>query len=343
MRVLIDIGHPAHVHFFREPIRLLTEAGAIVLVTSRSKECAIELLDDLCVEHICLSDQHGGGVWNMLLELVLRNFKLASKARTFKPDVMAGVGGIFVSQVGFICRIPSVVFYDTENAHAQNALTYPFATRVVVPECYTGWTPRKRSVRYAGYHELSYLHPDVFAPSRALAEAAGVASSGATYLVRVVAWKANHDVGEAGLSENWLLRLVDALLERGHVLISAEGDLPVSLERHRYRGSAASFHHVLAHCAGAVGESATVTSECAVLGVPAVYIANTSRGYIDEQSGNYGLVASLPGTSSAEEALSALDGLIRSSPPIASRRARLLRECVDVGRLVYSQIMQIAR
>ena len=37
--------------------------------------------------------------------------------------------------------------------------------------------------------------------------------------------------------------------------------------------------------------SATMASECAVLGVPSVYVAKTSRGYIDEQAARYDLDA----------------------------------------------------
>ena len=39
-----------------------------------------------------------------------------------------------------------------------------------------------------------------------------------------------------------------------------------------------------------VGESATMSSEAAVLGVPAVMIATTGRGYTDDQERRYELV-----------------------------------------------------
>jgi len=62
------------------------------------------------------------------------------------------------------------------------------------------------------------------------------------------------------------------------------------LELLRYKGDPAMIHHVMANCSGFFGESATMASECAVLGVPAVYAANTGRGYTDEQETRYGLV-----------------------------------------------------
>ena len=50
MKTLIDIGHPAHVHFFRQPIRLLKQNGHNVIITSRDNEVALELLHVLALE-----------------------------------------------------------------------------------------------------------------------------------------------------------------------------------------------------------------------------------------------------------------------------------------------------
>jgi predicted glycosyltransferase len=203
---------------------------------------------------------------------------------------MAAIGGIFIAHAGALTRVRSLVFYDTENARLQNRLTYPLATRVFVPRCYSAWTPHGRTVRYPGYHELSYLRPPYFSPQREIALANGVAPDRPTFLIRLVAWKANHDVGERGLTADAVRHASARLGQHGKVLISAESAMPDDLEPLRYRGAPAAIHHVMAFCAGFFGESATMASECAVLGVPAVYAANTGRGYTDEQESRYGLV-----------------------------------------------------
>ena len=288
MRVLIDIGHPAHVHFFRRPIEELRGRGHEILVTSRRKEIATDLLDAFGLEHLTLSGEGGHG--GMLGELVLRDFRLSRIVRSWRPDVMAAIGGIFIAHAGVIGRARSLVFYDTENARLQNLLTYPFATRVLVPRCYTSWTPAGRTLRYPGYHELSYLRPPYFSARREVALANGVAADRPTYLMRLVSWKANHDIGECGLSVAAVRAIAHRLDTQGKVIISAESALPDDLARFRYAGEPADIHHVMAHCAGFFGESATMASECAVLGVPAVYAAHTGRGYTDEQEARYGLV-----------------------------------------------------
>ena len=290
MRVLVDIIHPAHVHFFRYPLRILKERGHEILITSRVKECAVDLLEELGLEHHTISTQAGKGVLPLARELVVRDRALYKVARSFKPDVMAGIGGVFIAHVGALAGIPSLVFYDTENAKFQNAITYPFASCVIVPECYQAWVPDRRHVRYPGYHELSYLHPRYFTPDRACALANGLAPDRETFLLRLVSWQASHDIGERGWSPELLDTVVGWLSGRGRVLISAEGPLPERYQPLRYRGRVSELHHVMAFSRALIGESATMASECAVLGVPSIYAAETGRGYTDEQQSRYGLV-----------------------------------------------------
>jgi len=339
MKILIDIGHPAHVHFFARPIRLLRADGHDILVTSRRKDVALELLDELGVPHEPLSAA-ASGLAGFARELIARDRALIRVARRFGAERMAEIGGTFVAHATLFTGIPSLVFYDTENAALQNAITYPFASRVLVPRCYRGWTPRRRTLRYAGYHELSYLHPDAFAPDPGRARDAGLDPARDNYLIRLVSWKANHDIGERGWSRELLDWLVGRLSARGKVLISSEADLGGHFEPYRYRGRVSDIHHVMAGCRMVIGESATMASEAAVLGVPALYAAETGRGYTDEQEQRYGLVANVRELTPPAIG-AALDRLLEPPPEHwQARRERLLGDTIDVARLVADAILR---
>lgn len=343
MRTLVDIIHPAHVHFFKHPIRRLSRDGHDVLVTSRDKDCTLALLDGFGIEHICVSAQNHGTVLSMARELVKRDRALARIAREFRPDVITGLGGICAAQVGRWLGIPSVVFYDTETAHLQNFLTYPLATRVVVPECYYGWTPKRKTTRYRGYHELAYLHPAYFTPDRDIALANGLAPAGSTFLVRVVAWKASHDLGLRGWSGPTLEAVVDFLAGHGKVVISAEGPLPANLEVHRFDGDSGQIHHLLAFCRLYAGESATMASEAVVLGVPGVYAGKAVLGYVVEQQRRYGLTE-VSGARSTNEVLDAIERLLAMpADETDSRRRKLLDESIDVPAMVVETLLSESR
>ena len=136
MRILIDIGHPAHVLFFKNSIHLLKQQGHQVLVTSREKDITNVLLGKLGIEYISLSTQGDGSVISLAKELIVRNFKLYQQVKIFRPDVMTAIGGIFISHVGKLTVIPALVCYDTVNATLKNALTYPFCSWIIVTRCY---------------------------------------------------------------------------------------------------------------------------------------------------------------------------------------------------------------
>lgn len=330
MRFLIDICHPADVHFFRHPVALLRERGHEVLVTSRVKDVAIPLMDSLGWQHMPLSTASSGKPLGILKELMLRDLAMYRVVREFRPHAMAANGGIFVAHTGFATRTPSLVFFDTETARMQNLLTYPFASQVVVPHCYKGWLP-KHSQRYKGHHELSYLRPERFTPDSAIAQANGIDPKRDNFLIRLVAWQANHDIGEVGWSDALLKAVVSHLSRLGNVIISAEGRLPADLQPLAYRGDPLQLHHVMAHCRLLVGESATMTSEAASLGVPAIYAARTILGYTTEHERRYSLVRNIR-TLQADTILPVIDEMLAEpSNTWSSRRRHLLDETIDVA------------
>ncbi len=338
MNLLFDIGHPAHVHFFRYPIQTLKANGHNIIVTSRLKEFTLELLDEMDIQHIPLSRLGNGGLFCLANELIKRDIALLKVIKNYNIDIMAAIGGVSIAHVTRLLGVPSLVFYDTENATLQNLITYPFASRVIVPRCYTGWLPRNRHVRYAGYHELSYLHPDVFSPSRETAIKNGLAEHGATFFVRVVSWKASHDVGEKGWSQALTERVVGKLSRYGKVLISSESILTDSLAKYAYQGKLSDVHHVLAYCKAFVGESATMASECAVLGVPAIYAAATGRGYTDEQETRYGLVKNIRRIN-WDTLASNIDEILKQPESTwSSAKQKLLTDTLNVAEFITNSI-----
>ena len=115
MKILIDVLHPAHVHFFRNAVAELRRAGHEVLLTARDKDITRRLLEELGLRHTVLSAE-ADGLGGRARELLARNAKLLELVRGERPDVMASIAGVSTSPVGFLTRTPSYVFYDTENA-----------------------------------------------------------------------------------------------------------------------------------------------------------------------------------------------------------------------------------
>jgi uncharacterized protein len=329
VRILIDVLHPAHVHFFRNFHAEMRARGHELFITARVKECSTELLDRYGLPYRTVSRQRSG--LGLARELIQRTYRLIQVVAEFRPDVLTGIMGPSIVLAGRLCRAPAVVFYDTEFATQTNWFTYPLADSVCTPDCYRGRV-RGRHFTYPGYHELAYLHPKRFSPDPAKLAAFGLRPGEAYSIVRFVALRAVHDVSERGLTNTQRHDLVDALARHGRVLISSEGPLTEALEPLRLCGPVEDIHHIIAHAQVLVGESATMASEAAVLGVPAVYIATTRRGYTDDEEQRYGLVRYFP-NGRFEEALRVVGEFFSNEPPrvwAARARARLLAEKIDV-------------
>ena len=329
MRILIDILHPAHVHFFRNFHDEMAGRGHDLYITARDKDRSLELLCDFGLPYQQISAQHQRG--GLAVEMVQRTRRLLTVIRTFRPDVMTGIMGPSIAVAGRLRRVPAVVFYDTEFAVQTNRFVYPLAHSVCTPDCYRGRV-RGRHVQYAGYHELAYLHPNRFQPDPGRLSAFGVSPEEPYSVVRFVSWQAVHDRHERGLTSAQKRNLIDVLQARGgRVLISSEAPLPADLAGLEVKGPVAQIHHLVAYAQLFVGESATMSSEAAVLGVPAVFIATTGRGYTDDEEERYGLVRHFTDDQYVQ-AVAAIEEFASESPREFGQaaRERLLAEKIDV-------------
>jgi len=108
--------------------------------------------------------------------------------------------------------------------------------------------------------------------------------------VRFVAWKATHDIGHQGVSLDNKIKLVDELSKHLRVFISSEETLSPELKKFGIRINPETIHDALAYANLYIGESATMASECAMLGTPAIFLDNVGRGYTDNEEKEYGLV-----------------------------------------------------
>ena len=329
MKILIDILHPAHVHFFSNFRTEMQAHGHDVLVTAREKDVAVPLLEKKGIEHVVLSQQKTG--IGLGVELVSRTAKLLGVARRFKPDVMTGIMGPSIALAGRALNIPSAVFYDTEFAYQTNWFTYPLADVVCTPDCYRSRV-RGNHVTYPGYHELAYLSPNRFSPDASKLKSFGVSADERFFVVRFVSWEAIHDQNETALTLEQKLNIIEELSKFGKVIIFAETELPPELEKLRARGDVNDVHHVMAFSELLVGESATMASEAAVLGTPAIFIAKSDRGYTEDQEKRYGLVAHFK-TLEFDQAMQEMTRRLLLDHPkqvSAAARDKLLAEKIDV-------------
>lgn len=343
MKILVDITHPAHVHLFKHAIWHWQKAGQEVIITARKKDIAIDLLNEYGFDYIHLGQQ-GRGLSGLFRELIIRDIKLYRIVRREKPDVMISVAGVYLGPAGRLLGIPVVSFFDTEHSWVIQRLSYPFITAVCTNDSFQEELG-KRQVRYPGYHELAYLHPNRFSPDEAVLAELGLAPDEKLFVVRFVSWEAIHDVGETGFSLETKRELIRRLSELGRVIITSEAELPPDLEPHRMRISPTKIHDILAFSSLYIGESSTMASESAVLGTPFIFVSSLRLGYTDEQEKRYDLGYTLR-PDEAERALDlALELAQRENmaEEWQAKRRRMLKDKIDVTAWMISFVEKQVR
>ncbi len=286
MRVMVTIQHPGHVHFFRHAIRTLEDRGHRVYVFARENEVTSELLDVYGIDHEVLVGP-STSIVSLAAIQAKYELRLFRRARRIKPDVITAIGGVAAAHVSKLVRAKSVVFYDTEHAKIITSLAYPFADVICTPECYDQRIGR-RQIRYPGYHELAYLHPDRFTPDETVRNRLGLDAEDRLAVCRFSSWDSSHDFGQGGVRDP--AEVVSSLEDAGaRVIVSSEIDLP-ELEGNANPLSPQWMHDLLAAADVVVSEGATTAAEAAVLGTPAIYVNTLRMGYTDELEEKHGLL-----------------------------------------------------
>ena len=96
MRIIIDIGHPGHVHVFKHLAHLLIAEGHEILFTARDKEFELELMQAEGFQFKNFGKHYKslpGKLWG-LLKFDLQMFFTGLK---FKPDLFMSHGSIYAA------------------------------------------------------------------------------------------------------------------------------------------------------------------------------------------------------------------------------------------------------
>ena len=226
-------------------------------------------------------------------------------------------------------------FYDTETAKLANLIAYNLSHKVVTPVSY-GHSLGKKHIKYEGFHELSYLHPNVFTPDSSVLEELDLKPEDSFFILRFVSWDAHHDYNLSGISNNKKIKLVKHLVNYGRVFISSETQIPRELEKYKLNLEPARFLDLLSFSRMSISEGATVSTESAILGVPSIYFNPSLLGYVKEIKDNYGLIYHTEDVDEIEDLVDKVCNI-----PLkewSKKRQNLLDEKIDVSSFVIDLI-----
>jgi predicted glycosyltransferase len=356
MRFLIEAHHPAHIHFFKFPVRIWRERGDEVLLLGRDRDVMKQLLAAYPWIPSRIITSVGKRGRFPLREMLARQAAVASAIRSFRPDLVLSLMGSY-TQAARLFDVPNIVFTDSEFQSFNHRIAHPFASRIYTPKCF--WKPLgNKQRRYDGYHELAFLHPSRFTPRpEVLARlrvngGPGINGTGPStsqapepgqyVVIRTSAWNTLHDIGESGLGHRFERVMREVLAQYSVYVVPEGGKIAPEWEKYKLSVPPEDYHDVLAFARLVITEGASTASEAACLGVPSVYINTTRRGYLEDQEQRYRLVYNFTDASAAERQVSAL---LRNPPRpevLRASRDQLIRDHLDVTEFVVDELDRFA-
>jgi len=329
MKILIDIGHPAHVHYFKHFARKEIENGNNVLFTSRDKDVTILLLKHYGFPFINLGKNYKSKL-GKIFGLFYFTLKLLLISSRYRPEIYINAS-IYSALVAWLLKKPHIALEDTFNME-QVKLYLPFTSCVLTGD-YQHPILGSKEIIYSGYQELLYLHPKYFKPDIEIYKYLGLLPGNPYVIMRFVAWNASHDFGHKGISYQSKLKAIQEFEKFAKIFISAESELPDGLSRYQLKLPPHKLHDALAYATLVWAESFTIPAECSVLGVPSIIIHNTESYYLSEQEHKYNLCYRY--TESEKDQQKAIDKGVEllktdNKTEWQKRRKKMLADKIDV-------------
>lgn len=292
MKILIDIGHPAHVHYFKNLIFFLRKKHD-VWVTCRDTGIVQYLLRYYDIPFDVIGDKRDGLIAKIGKQFVYAK-KIRDKISRYKIDISMGVSGSAVHGALFT-NAKSILFDDDDQAVQPLMAKFvsPFADTILSPGVLNHENLRK-AIYYPGYHELAYLHPNVYQPNPHTISKYGLKVNDKYYVLRFNAFKAHHDVKEGGMNLEQKRLLVHLLKPHGRVFITTEDKLNDEFNEYKLPIAPEDIHDFLAYSQMLISDSQTMSSEAAILGSPS-FRCNSFAGrlsVLEEEEKKFGLTMS---------------------------------------------------
>ena len=336
MRIVIDIGHPAHVHFFKNFIWEMTKRGHDLLITATDKDVTTDLLHNYGFNYVNMGS-YGNSVAEKALNILPMDIKMYRAVKSFKPDILVGVSPIRAAHISVCLRKPCIAFDDSELSPYEHTLYMPFVRVILTPSSFKKDFGKKQ-IRYNGYHEIAYLHPDYFQPDISVMNSLGLGCNDRFVIMRFVAWSAVHDARRHGFDLVTKRKLVEEISKYARVFITSEKPLSEEFEKFRIPLSPEKILDLLYYSTLLIGDTQTMTTEAGILGTPAIrcntFVGSDDMGNFIELEHKYDLIYSF---SQSDEAIQKAVELLNRhgiKKQWADKREKLFKDKINVTRFL---------
>lgn len=333
MKVLFQLGHPAHFHLFKNTIADLQRDGHQTFILIRKKDILEDLLKEAGMPYINILPSGKKSA----ITLILRLWRVFLFTLTHHVDVLVG-STPEVAQVAWLLRRRSVVMAEDDASIVPQFIkaVKPFVDNYLSPVSCDNGPLESSTTHYEGFHKLAYLHPNRFTPDPVVVDRY-FDHSKPYFLLRFAQLNAYHDVSANahGINDETAMKLIEILSPHGNIYITSERELSSDLEKYRLNINPLDIHHIMAFAALYIGDSQSMAVEAAMLGTPSIRFNDFAGkiGVLEELEKKYQLTIGIP-SSNPERLYNTVKEIINTDnlrEVYQARRQQMLEDKIDVA------------
>jgi len=292
MNLLIDIGHPAHVHIFRHFALEMMKNGHNILFTVRDKENNIKLLEAFKFKYIVIGEAQKK-LFKKIIWMLYFDYKLIKIAKKFNADLILSHGSMYAAQCAFFIRKPHICFEDTGNF--EQIVLYKYFTKYILTPSVLPNIFGEKQIYFNGYNEITYLHPNYYKPNAGVYELLNIKKTDKYALIRFTSGYASHDKLNKSICYELQIRIINHLKKYGlKIFVSSEKEMPEQIRKYKLCISPEKIFDVMYYSEIVVGDSQTMIAEAGILGTPSIRfnaLVGKNHGYHHaELEKKYGLI-----------------------------------------------------
>lgn len=281
MNILFFYVHPAKYHLFKNVIKLLEDNGHNVDVAISDKEVLSELLDDAGIRYYNLFPKGRKSKYlsikmNAFIGLFRTLWKLWKLTRKRKYDVY--ITDDVLSILGKVQGVPSIAFTDNDLSTVPLVkLIFKSADKIIAPRATCLDELEYKKISFKGNKAIAHLNPIYFNKNSEVLQKYQLQNK-QLFIIRLAKLNANHDIhGNPGITDRDLIELVRLVPKEYEIIISSERDIPFEFRRYLHSIRPIDFTQILANSSFFIGDSSTMATEAALLGVPNILINNIAK------------------------------------------------------------------
>ena len=268
--VVIDIAHYPHVNFYKHAIEVLEEKDIDVHIILRPRGKLVDIFQKECPDvPFVLIGEYRKKIFGKMFDLVERDIAFLRYLRKTKFDAGTGFGSINIAHTTRFFGKPAIIFGDDTQNNVAHYLIKPFAPIVVRPKCVP--PAQKNLLKYNGFKELAYLHPNHFTPDKGALEPYNLNPYEYIFIREVT----NTSLNYRGMEMGKLSKILEYLKEMDlKILLSIEEKSLIDLFKDHciiLKEPIEDIHSLLHFAAFTVSSGDSIARESCLVGTPAIY------------------------------------------------------------------------